>query len=101
MDHRNPALKPVDVICRIDREGAVAPLKIRVTDEDGEYQTYKIETFTELKHTGGTTLSDGVFVSGKLNIFECFITSYGRRRMIRLYYNPNDMFWQMTAQESR
>ncbi len=51
-DNMNPNLKPVDVICQFDREGVITPLKVRITDEDGEYQSYRIEEYIELKHTG-------------------------------------------------
>ena len=96
-DHMNPSLKPVDVICQFDRKGIITPMKIRITDEDGEYQRYWIEEFIELKHTGAATLSDGVFVSEQLVIFECYITVYDKRRMIRLYYEPHSMIWQITT----
>jgi len=31
-------LKPIDVICQPSRDGKITPMKIRVIDEDGEYQ---------------------------------------------------------------
>ena len=36
-------LKPIDVICQPSRDGKITPMKIRVIDEDGEYQEYKIQ----------------------------------------------------------
>ena len=38
-------LKPIDVICQHSRDGKITPMKIRVIDEDGEYQEYKIKGY--------------------------------------------------------
>jgi hypothetical protein len=38
-------LKPIDVICQSSRDGKITPMKIRVIDEDGEYQEYKIKGY--------------------------------------------------------
>ena len=38
-------LKPIDVICQPSRDGKITPMKIRVIDEDGEYQEYKIKGY--------------------------------------------------------
>ena len=38
-------LKPIDVICQLSRDGKITPMKIRVIDEDGEYQEYKIKGY--------------------------------------------------------
>ena len=34
-----------DVICQPSRDGKITPMKIRVIDEDGEYQEYKIKGY--------------------------------------------------------
>ena len=33
------------VICQPSRDGKITPMKIRVIDEDGEYQEYKIKGY--------------------------------------------------------
>lgn len=33
--------KSLDVICQFKKDGTIIPLKIRLQDEDGEYQSYK------------------------------------------------------------
>ena len=38
-------LKPIDVICQPSRDGKITLMKIRVIDEDGEYQEYKIKGY--------------------------------------------------------
>ena len=42
-------LKPIDVICQPSRDGKITPMKIRVIDEDGEYQEYKIKGYNIIR----------------------------------------------------
>ena len=37
--------EPIDVICQHSQDGTIVPLKIRVRDDDGEYQAYMIQGF--------------------------------------------------------
>ena len=90
-------LQPVDVICQHSREGKITPLKIRVVDEDGVFQEYKIKGYRDLSGQGTRTMPDGVYVTNNTLIFECNITSFGRNRTIRLYYDSSGMRWRMNA----
>ena len=89
-------LSAVDVICQHTRDGVMYPIKIRVADEDGEYQTYRIKAFRDLSHQGTREMPDGVFVTNRTMVYECDIIVFGRQRMIRLYYEPNGTVWKMT-----
>ena len=89
-------LSAVDVICQHTRDGVMYPIKIRVADEDGEYQTYMIKSFRDLSHQGTREMPDGVFVTNRTMVYECDIIVFGKQRMIRLYYEPNGTVWKMT-----
>ena len=89
--------KPVDVICMHGRDGTMVPLRIRVEDEEGEFQAYSIHGYKDLSHQGSRTMPDGVYVSDRTLVFECNISVFGRNKMIRLYYGPNSTVWIMTA----
>ena len=89
--------KTVDVICQHSHDGTVFPIKIRTVDEDGEYQTYVIKGYRDLSHQGTREMPDGVYVTDKTFVFECNIAVFGRNRMVRLYYNPSDVYWRMTV----
>ena len=67
---------PIDVICQHSQDGTIVPLKIRVRDDDGEYQAYMIQGFREEERRGG-------------------ITTFGHKRRIRLYYNEESGIWSM------
>lgn len=89
--------KPIDVICQHSRDGTMIPLRIRVKDDEGEYQAYTIQGYRDLSHQGTRTMPDGVYVTDKTLVFECNITVFGRKKIIRLYYEPNGTVWKMTA----
>ncbi len=93
----NTKAKPVDVICQHSRDGSLTPIKIRVVDEDGVFQEYKIKGYRERSHQGTRMMPDGVYVTDKTFIFECNIEVFGHNKMIRLYYEPNSTIWKMTA----
>ncbi len=90
-------LKPVDVICEHSRDGKICPIKIRIVDEDGEYQIFTIKGYRDMSHQGTREMPDGVYVTNETLIFECQIVVFGHKRLVRLYYNPAGIVWKMTA----
>ena len=88
-------LKPIDVICQHSRDEKITPIKIRVVDEDGEYQEYRIKGYRDLSGQGTRMMPDDVYVNNTTLIYECRITSFGRDRTIRIYYEPPVMRWRM------
>ena len=89
-------LRTVDVICQHSRTGIVSPMRIRMLDDDGEFQTYTIKGFRDLSHQGAKELSDGVYITDHALVFDCNILAFGRQRVIRLYYEPSTAIWKMT-----
>ena len=91
-------LRPVDVICQHSADGKVIPLQIRLTDEDGFKQTYRIKDYRDRSNQGAHQMPDGVFVHDGIMVFECHIVVFDRLRLIRLYYNTRSgTNWQMTG----
>lgn len=86
----------VDVICQHTRDGNLIPLRIRVKDNDGEYQTYNIKEYRNVSHQGTRTMPDGVYITDQHFAFECKINVFGVQKLIRLYYAPNQTVWEMT-----
>ena len=39
--------KSLDVICQFKKDGTIIPLKIRLQDEDGEYQSYMVKSYRQ------------------------------------------------------
>lgn len=96
MESGIPGLRAVDVICQHSKDGEIIPLRVRLTDEDGQRQAYTIKEYKDLSHQGTRTMPDGIYVTDKSVIFECRISVFDRLRMIRLYYDPESMVWRMT-----
>lgn len=88
--------KAVDVICQHTREGNIIPLKIRVQDEEGEFQNYVVKGYKDLSHKGSYTMPNGVGVTSTIFPFECKIVVFERERIVHLYYNSLDHIWCMS-----
>lgn len=75
----------IDVICQHCRSGKIIPLKIRLTDEDGQLQEYKIKRFKETTHRGEYKMPNGIKVSLNENLrhFTCIIESFRQEKTSR------------------
>lgn len=84
-----------DVICQHTRDGTIIPIKIRLQDEDGEFQTYSIQAYKDLTHYGNYVMPNGVTTSNHMWRFECKIIVFGVEKRIRLFYNAFDNKWKV------
>ena len=97
VEHMKKEAKAVDVICQHSRDGTTIPMKVRVMDDDGQLQSYAIKGFKDLSHSGSREMPDGMYVNNSTLVFECFISDFGRQRLIRLYREQNEEIWKMTV----
>ena len=87
--------KPIDAICQHSRDGDIIPIKIRLQDEDGVYQEYKIQRFRPLEVKAEQRTADGVYVSSMVQVYECRIIVFQREKTILLYYRKGDGIWSV------
>lgn len=85
-----------DVICQHKRDGKIIPLKIRLVDEDGEFQTYQIRAYKELSSDGSYMMPNGVMATNHIWLFECKIVVFNTEKRIKLFYNAYDSKWKVT-----
>ena len=86
----------IDVICQIKSDGTVIPLKFRLRNEDGIYETYTISSYKPLPKKGAYTTNDGLYVCNQTDVFECRVHLMGLERTVRLYYNSKtDNTWKL------
>ena len=90
--------RSIDMICRHNADGSIVPMKIRMLDDDGAYQEYKIKAYRDMRYRGNTVLMPDV---GKVHSqgiypFECKIESFGHERIIRLFYNSYEHTWKLS-----
>ena len=88
---------PIDVICMHSRDREIVPIRIRVMDEEGLYQSFTIKEYRELSHQGTYTRPDGMYVTNETLIYECKINIFGKTKLICLYYEPTRIVWKMTS----
>lgn len=88
----------VDVILQHNADGEIIPLRIRITDEDGEKQAYTITGCKAIDDVNACVMPDGVAVCQDTMIFDCHIPILGQDRMIRLYFSKFSFKWTMTWQ---
>lgn len=93
MDFQNRA---IDVICQHTKEGKMIPIKLRIQDEEGEFQTYAVKAYRDLSHKGSYTMPNGIAATSSIFPFDCKIIVFGREQMVHLYYNNSDQIWRMT-----
>ena len=90
-------IKNVEVICEHKSDGTVIPLRFRILDEDGIYQSYTVKAFRMLDQKGSFNAHDGIFVTHDTDIFECRIELFGLRKNVRLYFTREKTEWMLAV----
>ena len=85
----------IDVICQYTTNGTIIPLRIRVKDEDGSYQTFTIKAYKELSSPNSYQSPYGTAVHGHIWTFECKIQVLDVTRRLTLFFNSYDNLWKI------
>ena len=85
--------RPIDVICQHKTDGSIIPIKIKLQDEDGEFQIFRISAFRPLIEGGVHVMPNGVKMGNHIWSYECRIHVFGALRTVFLIYNTNDGKW--------
>ncbi len=84
----------VDVICQHNRDGSIIPIKIRVIDEDGEYQTYMIRGYRQLINSD-RDWEKHESIKKHIWKFECKILVFDKEKIITVLYNSYENLWRL------
>lgn len=95
MGRINDTYRLADVICQHNRDGRIIPLKIRLRDDDGEYQTYLIQAYKDLTTYSSYNTPDKSNVFNHIWRFECKINVFNNIRIIKLSYNALENTWRI------
>ena len=71
----------IDFICQHNKDGSIIPLKIRLQDEDGIFQEYKVHGYKDVS-------------SGGITRFDCKINVMYTTRIIRIF-ESSDGVWHL------
>lgn len=83
----------IDVIVQYTKDGKLIPMRIKIQDEDGMYQTYSIRQFREKTLGGEYTLPNGVEVSNNKNRhFDIKIITFGVEKTISIFFDGSKWF---------
>ena len=85
----------VDVICQINADGEVKPMRFRLMNEDGVYETYTIKGYRQIFRKDVYTTPDGLTVCSSDNVYECRVLILEMYRTVRLYFNRNNCHWRI------
>ena len=93
--------KNIEMICQHKTDGTIIPIKIRMLDDDGAYQEYKIRAYKDMRYKGDTfELPDaGRIHTSLIYPFECKIECFGRERTIKLFYNSYERTWKLISNQ--
>ena len=85
--------RPIDVICQHTRDGKIIPIKIRLQDDDGEFQVFRISSFRPVSEKGVHYLPGGVAVGNSIWCYECRFNVFNREKTAYRLYNISDGMW--------
>ncbi len=93
--------KNIDMICQHNSDGSIIPLKIRMEDDDGMMQEYKVRAYKDLRYKGSTfDMPDvsRIHTSG-IYPFDVKIESFGSERTLKLFYNSYEHTWKLAGRQ--
>lgn len=87
--------KNIDVVCTFTRDKQIIPMKIRLKDEDGMYQTFAVRAYRDLSVSGNYTLGNEVVVTGvDIYAFEVKILVFGVEKTMKITYHKRENVWR-------
>ena len=90
MDRKN-----IDVVVAFANK-QIIPLKIRLKDEDGMYQTFAVRAYRDLSTRGCYTLGNGVAVNGiDIISFEIKIQVFNQLKTMKISYHKRENVWRL------
>lgn len=85
----------VDVICQYTKRGDMFPIRLRIQDEDGMFQTYTIKGYKQLSHPGTYTSPYGTLAHANAWRFLCRIQVLDSQKTVELFFNSTDNLWKI------
>ena len=85
----------VDVICQHNADGTIMPMRFRLMNEDGIYETYTIKGYRQILRKDVYTTPDGVLTDRREDVFECRVLVLDVYHTVRLYFNKITCKWRV------
>ena len=85
----------VDVIAEFKSDGTIIPMRFRMMNEDGEYESFTIKAYKQVPKKGTYTTEDGVYICNEDLVFQCKVIVLNTERIIRLYFFKQRSSWRL------
>lgn len=73
----------IEVISKCTADGSLIPLKIKVKDEDGEFQSFMVKGYRS------------IVCNVSHRCFDCKIEVFDQERVVRIFYNSTEYKWRI------
>lgn len=87
----------IDVICQFSCDGSIIPIKLRLKDENGEFQSYLVHGYIEYPAGKTYKLPNGFTATNTIHVFKCKILCFGTEKILHLYYNASCCKWHLLS----
>ncbi len=89
--------KDTEVICHFKLDGSIAPIKIKVVDEDGFTQVFAIKQYKLPKQTLNSEIGyqGRTFEHLQSIDYECIINVFGTNKLVKLRYFISEHKWSI------
>ena len=84
--------KEIDVICQHNKDGTIIPIRIRLQDDEMQFQTYTIKSYRKIS-TEHTRMPNEALVTSNTIRYDCRIVVFGCERRVILHYNKSQVKW--------
>lgn len=85
--------RKADLICQFNMDGTILPIKVRIKDEDGEYQSFQIKSYRNMTFSGNVATRDTEKQHVDNWSFECKILAFNQEKLILLHYSRIENCW--------
>lgn len=85
----------IDVICQFNKDGKIIPIKLRLTDENGESQSYVVQGYMEYPPGSEYKLPGGFMATNSIHVFKCKIHTFGQEKILHIFYNSTNSQWDL------
>lgn len=77
----------IEVISKFTIDGNIIPIKLKVKDEDGEFQSFMIKGYRS------------IVCNPSHKCFDCKIEVFDQERVVRIFYNGTEFKWRILKRD--
>lgn len=88
--------QPIDVICQHTTDGKLIPIRIRLTDEDGQRQCFNVKGYRDYSDSKlKNDITGNPISTADIWAFDLRFQAFGTNRVIRVFYHLRSCVWTL------